>query len=113
MIKKCNVQFKNTYKNILNNVFLQTELTEYKYIDKNNEKISLDMAEKMCADENGYHLLSINSHEEQQLLEDYFNKVANFYHINTIYLFISLKKQVQVGFLLCIKVNSNRILLYL
>ena len=83
---------------ILNHVFLQTELTEYKYIDKYNVNISMHMAEKICADEEGYHLLSINSHEEQQLLEEYFNKVADFYHINTIYLFIGLRKQVQVGF---------------
>ena len=92
---QCNIQLIHIIY-ILHNVSLQTKLTEYKYIHENTEHISLDIAEKLCADEDGYHLLSINSHEEQQLLEEYFNELANFYHRNTIFIFISLRKQLLV-----------------
>ena len=58
------------------------------------ENTSLDMAEEMCDNIGGYHLLSINSHEEQQILYNFFNGLVMFYNTNTIHLFISLQRQV-------------------
>ena len=71
----------------------------------NIENCSLEMAEEMCANRHGYRLLSINSHEEQQLMKHFFHKLENVYRVNTIYLFISLKKQVHVHYIArCINV---------
>ena len=61
---------------------------------ENIENASLEMAEEMCVKRKGYHLLSINSHEEQQLIHNYYIGLVQNYDVNTIYLFISLKKQV-------------------
>ena len=83
---------------ILYDVFLQTNSSRYLYIDENTRNISPDIAEQMCVDEDGYHLLSLNSHEEHQLLEEFFNELTDFHHINTIYLFISLRKEIRVCF---------------
>ena len=54
--------------------------------------LSVEMAEDVCASEPNSHLLSINSHEEQQLVQLYFHKMSYIYNINTTYLFIGLKK---------------------
>ena len=53
---------------------------------------SLEMAEEFCTREDGLHLLSINSHEEQQLVQRYLYKLLPYYHIDTIYRFIGLRK---------------------
>ena len=76
--------------------FLQTTLKEYVYIHEDNEESSLDMAEEMCNRYNGYHLLSLNSHEEQQLIQALFHELSPVKDQRTYYIFISLKKQVRV-----------------
>ena len=76
--------------------FLQTTLKEYVYIHKDNEESSLEMAEEMCNRYNGYNLLSLNSHEEQQLIQALFHELSSVKDQSTYYIFISLKIQVRV-----------------
>ena len=73
---------------------LQTKLAEYTYLYKNIENTSLEMSEALCEQDNDSHLLSINSHEEQQLVHSFYNEMMDSYHYDTFYIFISLKKQV-------------------
>ena len=75
-------------------MYYVTLQTKYIYIHQNIENKSLEGAEELCENVRGYHLLSINSHEEQQLLEDFYNEMMEFHHPDTIYIAISLKKQV-------------------
>ena len=66
-------------------------------MENDTKSISVDMAEALCDNKgDGYHLLAINSHEEQQIVEDIFNKVADFYHKEALYIFLSLKMQVVI-----------------
>ena len=78
------------------NFFLQTTLKKYVYIHKDNKESSLEEAEEMCNRYNGYHLLSLSSHEEQQLIEAMFYDLSPVKDRRTYYIFISLKKQVHV-----------------
>ena len=75
--------------------FLQTTLKEYVhvYIHKDYEESSLEMAEEMYNRYNGYHLLSLNSHEEQQLIQALFLELSSVKEQSTYYIFISLKKK--------------------
>ena len=76
--------------------FLQTSLKEYVYIHKANEESSLEEAEEMCSSYEGYHLLSLSSHREQQLIEALFYDLAPVKDRSAYYIFISLKKQVHI-----------------
>ena len=76
--------------------FLQTTLKEYMYIQQDVEESTLEMAEEHCGRSDGYHLLSINSHEEQQLIQALFHDLSPAKHRSTYYIFISLKKQVRM-----------------
>ena len=76
-------------------MYYVTLQANYKYMHKNVENKSLAMAEELCGNVSGYRLLSINSHEEQQIIEDFYNEMIESYHPDTIYIAISLKKQVR------------------
>ena len=67
------------------------------YIQQDVVESSLEMAEENCGRSDGYHLLSINSHEEQQLIQSLFYDRSPAKHRTTYYIFISLKKQVSMG----------------
>ena len=84
---------------------LQTTLKEYLYIHEDNEESSLEMAEEMCNRYNGYNLLSLNSHEEQQLIQALFHELSPVKEQRTYYIFISLKKQVRVRMFAHIKAS--------
>ena len=58
------------------------------------DNTSLEMAEDLCVQNKGYHLMSLNSHEEQRQIHNYYNRLVQNYDADTIYLFISLKIQV-------------------
>ena len=77
-------------------LFLQTTLKEYEYIYKDNKESSLEEAEEMCSRYKDYHLISLSSHEEQQLIQALFKDLSSVNHRSTYYIFISLKKQVNV-----------------
>ena len=78
----------------------------YMHVHTHTDYISFDTAEAICDNGNGYHLLAINSHEEQLILQDFFNEQTDFYYNDVLYIFLGLKMKVV---LLCTKTNSNKI----
>ena len=78
----------------------------YMHVHTHPDYISLDTAEAICDNGTGYHLLAINSHEEQLILQDFFNEQTDFCHNDVLYIFLGLKMKVV---LLCTKTNSNKI----
>ena len=67
------------------------------YLDNEEiEESSLEDAEEMCSNSDGYHLLSINSCEEQRLLQAMFLDRSIRNHRSTHYILISLKKHVRI-----------------
>ena len=73
------------------------------YIYQGNiQSSSIEEAHELCESTEGFSLISLNSYEEQQLLQDIYNALIQYCSNSTIYAFISLKEVI----IICACINK-------
>ena len=78
------------------------------YIHQANIQISsIEEAYELCESTEGFSLISLNSYEEQQLLQYIYNVLIPYCSKSTIYAFISLKEVI----ILCACINKYNLYL--